>query len=124
MDWVNSAKTQTVKFKELLKKFAPNAKTFKEKLDAVKLVKNSLIDKKINGGNREDVIERIFFITRFEMNLNANIKNDPQKINDVREYGDRLGFYGGGSKQTPTLLQIDNGLLEQYLRKGSWIYGG
>jgi len=124
MDWVNSQKTQTVKFKELIKKFAPNAKTFKEKLDAIKLVKNSLIDINVSDENRDDVIERIFFISRFEMNLNQNIKNDPQKIQAIREYGDRLGFYGGGSGQTPKLLTYDNRLIEGWLEKDSWIYGG
>ena len=69
MSWVNSQKEQTAKFKELIKKFSPNAKTFKEKLDAIKVVKNSLIDVKVNDENQDDVIEKIFFITRYEMNL-------------------------------------------------------
>ena len=124
MSWVNSQKEQTAKFKELIKKFSPNAKTFKEKLDAIKVVKNSLIDVKVNDENQDDVIEKIFFITRYEMNLNVNIKNNPEKIQAVREYGDRLGIYGGGSGQTPKLYTYGNRLLEQWLRKDSWIYGG
>ena len=124
MSWVNTQKEQTAKFKELVKKFSPNAKTFKEKLDAIKAVKNSLIDVKVNDGNREDVIEKIFFISRYEMNLNANIKNTPEKIQAVREYGDRLGLYGGGAGQTPKLYTYQNDLLEQWLAKDSWVYGG